>query len=119
MSKLDASSTYCWVSYECYLPHDILSRAIFPLLSSLSNLQVYYDTVIKKVETKQNAITSMTFIHRMPLNNTTGYEQTLSNVLSDWYSMTDSPLYAKQIYHVNAKVFIEGTEWGEVLALSG
>lgn len=37
--------------------------------------------------------------------------------VDDWYSITPSEHYNKQVIEITAKVFIEATEFGDVLAL--
>ena len=55
-----------------------------------------------------------------------GYDRLPSEDLADWYSPADSDRFTKQTLRFVANpragkttVFIDATEWGEVLALSG
>jgi hypothetical protein len=43
----------------------------------------------------------------------------LSKDLADWYSEKDSARFAKEVSVVHGKIFVEATEWGELMVLSG
>lgn len=119
----------CWVSRFCYCP-DSFVRQLKPLEEKVADkLTVYLNTVVKKVETTSDGkhIVSITAIERKPkpgvLHN--GYDRLPSQDLADWYSPEDSPRFTKRVLRfgddADAKrspVFIDATEWGEVLVLA-
>jgi hypothetical protein len=119
----------CWVSRFCYCP-DSFVRQLKPLEEQVADkLTVYRDTVVKSVETTGDGkrIASITAIQRKPkpgvLHN--GYDRLPSQDLADWYSPQDSDRFSKQMLRFGADVgakrppvFIEATEWGEILALA-
>ncbi|BBO33875.1 FAD-dependent oxidoreductase [Lacipirellula parvula] len=119
----------CWVSRFCYCP-DSFVRQLEPLQAKVGDkLTVYLDTVVKNVETSPDGkrIISITAIERKPragvLHN--GYDRLPSQDLADWYSPHDSARFTKRVLKFAAApgakrspVFIEATEWGEVLALA-
>ena len=120
-----------WVSQYCFLPRDFLSQHLLPLEKSLgANLVVYRDTVVKslRVERATGQVLALTAIHRTPRPGVAagGYDHPLSEDLDDWYSVTSSPRFAKAVLTFEgtkadgrSTIFIDATEWGELLALSG
>ena len=128
----------CWVSRFCFCPDAFVERQLRPLEESVAdNLVVFLDTVVKDVELNEadDAIRSITCIARTPRPGVPdgGYDRLPSADLADWYSPEDSPRFTKQVIRFEARsraendeqgstgqtIFIEATEWGEVLALSG
>ena len=119
----------CWVSRFCYCP-DSFVRQLKPLEQELADkLTVYLDTVVKKVETTADGkqIVSITAIERKPkpgvLHN--GYDRLPSQDLADWYSPEDSARFTKRVLRFSgaadvkrSPVFIDATEWGEILVLA-
>ena len=58
-------------------------------------------------------------IQRTPRQTSTERCRFLSEELPDWYSQEDSAWFTKtQLSFTNISFVIEGTSWGEVLALS-
>ncbi|WP_425398653.1 FAD-dependent oxidoreductase [Aeoliella sp.] len=118
-----------WVSRYCFEPKRILDLAFLPRERNLRDrLTVYRDTVVKSVEVDLSSrrIVSVTAIQRTakPTIEAGGYDRPLSQDLPDWYSATPSDRYDKRVltFGSNTKgstVFIDATEWGELLALSG
>ena len=123
----------CWVSRFCFCPDRFVAEQLVPLERSVSdNLIVFLDTVIKEVELSPGgaAVNSLTCITRTPRPGVPdrGYDRLPSEDLADWYSPTDSNRFTKRVIRFAARpaatggpqtIFIEATEWGEVLALSG
>jgi hypothetical protein len=119
----------CWVSRFCYCP-DSFVRQLAPLEKQVGDkLTVYLDTVVKNVEMSAdgNRIVSITAIERKPKPGVrhNGYDRLPSQDLADWYSPQDSDRFSKRVLHFGSAagaqrspVFIEATEWGEVLALA-
>ncbi len=48
-----------------------------------------------------------------------GYDILPSQDIPDWYDEADSDRFTKRIIRFQGKVFVDATEWGELLALSG
>lgn len=123
----------CWVSRFCFRPDRFVADQLVPLERSVSdNLVVFLDTVVKEVELNEagDAVQSLTCIARTPRPGVSdrGYDRLPSADLADWYSPRDSERFTKKLLRFAAKptlaagrrtVFIEATEWGELLALSG
>ncbi len=120
-----------WVSQYCFLPRDFLDGHLLPLAQQQGDkLTIYRDTVVKSVsvDPATGRIDSLTAIQRTPRPGLAahGYDRPLSEDLADWYSPTPSDRFAKSVLTFEATrvpgratVFIDATEWGEVLALSG
>ncbi len=120
-----------WVSNYCFEPKDFLEKHLLPLERSLTakgTLTVFRDTVIKQVETDagRERVTAITAIQRTPKPGVAwgGYDRFLSEDLEDWYRPEPSPRFDKQVLRFGSKegrnvVFIDATEWGELLVLAG
>ena len=120
-----------WVSRFCFLPRDFLARHLIPLAEAQGpNLVIYRDTVVKAVDVDPATghVRSLTAIRRTPRLGVEhgGYDRPLSADLLDWYDPAPSPRFAKAVLRFAATeipgrstVFLDATEWGEVLALSG
>ena len=123
----------CWVSRFCFRPDRFVADQLVPLERTVSdNLVVFLDTVVKEVELNPagTAVQSLTCIARTPRPGVPdrGYDSLPSADLAEWYSPRDSERFTKKLLRFTAKpttaagrrtVFIEATEWGELLALSG
>ena len=107
----------CWVSPYCSVPSLFHSKAILP---EVNNTRIFYNTVIKRVkkDTTGRRITQIDAIQRTPKE--AGERcRFLSEELPDWYSKDDSDYFTKsELSFTNIQFVIEGTSWGEVLALS-
>lgn len=116
----------CWVSNFCFPPQNLLAVGLNPLLESVSpKLKVFYNTVIKSVKTSDNKITSIVAIQRTlkPKTKCEGYARFLSQDLLDWYSPNNSTRFDKTLIEFSSPanrttIFVDATEWGELLALS-
>ncbi len=118
-----------WVSRYCFEPRQLLDSALLPQERRLSDrLTIYRNTVVKSVavDRKSRQIVSVTAIQRVPKAGTEmdGYDRRLSEDLRDWYSMAPSQRFEKKVLKFAQQpssntIFIDATEWGEVLALSG
>ncbi len=109
----------CWVSRFCFLPKPFLDAHLTPLQNQFDNLTVFKNTVVKSVRYSENRIQTIVAIRRTPKQP--AYVSLPSVALPDWYSETPSARFDKQVINFSAKpnsVFIDATEWGEVLALS-
>ncbi len=112
-----------WVSNYCFLPKDFLDTQLIPLERKAGpRLVVFRETVLKGVETdpETRRIRSITAIRRKPKKGLTygGYDRLLSQDLEDWYDPRTSDRFDKETLRFEAAVFIEATEWGELLALA-
>ena len=110
-----------WVSRFCFEPKTILQEYLEPWQRRLSDkLTVIHNSVIKRVETGPRRLASLTAIRRFPKElSFNGYDRLPSEDLADWYCETPSNRFDKQVVRITGKVFVEATEWGELLALSG
>ena len=133
----------CWVSRYCFCPNRFLQKQLLPLQAQCGgNLTVFLNAVIKRVEVDDSLgggaprLQSLTAIVRTPRPDlaASGYDRLPSQDLADWYSPHDSPRFTKRVVLFGEEredaarnelkpsrspVFIDATEWGEVLALSG
>lgn len=118
-----------WVSRFCFEPKHLLEKEIEPLLAARrERLTVFLNAVVKRVDADDGAITSFTVIQRTPRTGVqwNGYDRLPSEDLADWYDPRPSVRFDKRVFRiddlrkdVNSMVFIDATEWGEVLALAG
>ena len=124
INNLNNGSVNCWVTnIGCFEPINMLTTNIFPALKKEPNLHVYYSTVVKSVRTAGKVITAINAISREPLRGD-GYEDFLSKSLPDWYSEKDSAFFKKTLKTFkgvgsNVPVFIDATEFGDVMVLAG
>lgn len=119
----------CWVSRFCFCPDAFVVNQLEPLERAASvRLTVFRETVVKRVTLAADGtrIESLDCIGRQPRSNLAarGYDRLPSEDLSDWYDPNDSDRFTKQVIRFASRsprptVFIDATEWGEVLALSG
>lgn len=118
----------CWVSRFCFCPDAFVEQHLRPLEAAAGErLTVFRDTVVKRVELSpdRRRVVALDCIARTPRPGVPdrGYDRLPSQDLADWYAPADSPRFTKQSIRFAAAdrgtVFIDATEWGEVLALSG
>ncbi len=113
-----------WVSRYCFEPRIILNQHLVPWEKRLSDqMTVYRNTVVKRVvcDRKRGAIKAIDGVQRTARNGVAhdGYDRLPSQDIPDWYDEHDSARFTKRPIRFEGKVFIEATEWGELLALSG
>ena len=119
----------CWVSRYCFRPRKYLEQQLKPMQLEVGNrLSVFLETVVKDLEVDNDSgrIISLTAIRRFPADKleARGYDRLPSEDLPDWYSPKSSPRFTKEVLKFGSSagrtpVFIDATEWGELLALSG
>ena len=125
----------CWVSVRCYLPKQVLPLIEQTLTDYQANLQVFYNTVVKKVnKNNEGFITSIDAVNRVLPSLGEEYDREghvhnrrLSTVVREWYKTTNDPkdIYTKTVVNFSRNngadfpMVLDTTEWGEVLALSG
>jgi len=111
-----------WVSRYCYQPKILLENHLEPEVMRLSDrLVILRETVVKKLETQGRRIVALEAIRRIPKHPNRSYSTLPSDEIPDWYSREHSELYDKEIIRISGDesvVFIDATEWGEILALS-
>ena len=110
-----------WVSRFCFEPRPFMERFLIPRERELAGrLTVYRETVVKQVETAGERIDAIIAVARTPIPGVAaaGYDRFPSEDLADWYSPTDSERFAKTVHRFTGAVFIDATEWGEVMALA-
>ena len=119
----------CWVSRFCFCPDQFVVNQLQTLQDRVGDrLVVLLDTVVKDVEVDETGrrIVALTTITRTPRPDVAaqGYDVLPSQDLADWYSAADSARFTKQVRRIEASptdgttIFIDATEWGEVLALT-
>ena len=107
----------CWVSPWCSIPTQFHSKAELP---QVNNTRIFYNTVIKRVskDATGRRITQIDAIQRTP-REAAPRCRFLSEEIPDWYSKDDSAWFTKtELSFTNFQFVVEGTSWGEVLALS-
>ncbi len=119
----------CWVSRYCFRPVEYLESSLHPMRDQVAdNLTIFYETVVKSLECDDNgeAIISLTAIERAAADSLPhrGYDKLPSQDLADWYGEEDSKRFSKTVHQFinksgSSTVFVDATEWGELLALSG
>jgi hypothetical protein len=119
----------CWVSRFCFCPDAFVVNQLDPLERAVAGrLTVFRETVVKRVTLNADGtrIESFDCIGRRPRGGLQagGYDRLPSQDLEDWYQPTDSDRFTKQSIRFVSRldrptVFVDATEWGEVLALSG
>jgi hypothetical protein len=118
----------CWVSRFCFCPDAFVVNQLVPLERAAGRLTVFRETVVKRISltadgTRIDSLDCIGRQHRSSLP-TRGYDRLPSEDLNDWYDPNDSNRFTKQLIRFVSRsdrptVFIDATEWGELLALSG
>ncbi len=118
-----------WVSRFCFEPKQLLDEALLPREERLAGrLVVFRNTVIKsaRVDRQSGRVTGVTAIQRTARPGVAdgGYDRLPSRDLADWYSPTPSSRFDKRVLvfveQTDRKtIFIDATEWGELLVLTG
>jgi hypothetical protein len=114
----------CWVSEMCYEPVQLLERWVRPALAALPNLRVLNRTVVTGVEpcldaagASNRTICALTMVQRTAKTSggAAGWSRLLSESLEDWYDPVPSPDFEKASLRLEGSVFIDATEFGDVL----
>ena len=117
-----AAHAGCWVSYDCFLPSTLVEGWIMPTLAALPNLRLFLRSVVistTRDRSSDGLLTSVTVVSRMPTNPSSEWDNPLSETLEDWYSPENSTAFTKQVFELHAEVFIDATEFADVLVTSG
>ncbi len=112
-----------WVSRYCFEPRKLLADSLEPRTKELSDrLTIYRNTVVKRVDMSADGqrIVALEAITRTPRGElpAAGYDVLPSQDLPRWYSAQDDERFTKQTIKFTAPVFIDATEWGELLVLA-
>ncbi|KAK7109272.1 uncharacterized protein [Littorina saxatilis] len=111
----------CWVSTKCYLPRHLVEGWIARTVRGLNNLQVFYNSVIKRVQRQGRVISAVEAVQRVPSSGFDQWGQRFSEAYLDWYSESDSQWFTKTLLRLEGRydvVVIDATETGDVLVLS-
>ncbi|EDQ86953.1 uncharacterized protein MONBRDRAFT_27772 [Monosiga brevicollis MX1] len=119
--SLDGNPGGCTVSTKCYLPNNLVSDWIMPRLARSKNLKVFLRTAVKNVtrDATSGKILGITAIQRTPTDPTTEWDRLFSQDIEDWYTVQDSVNFQKTVINFAGTVFIEATEFGDVLVAGG
>lgn len=115
----------CSVSAYCYQPLTLMNGYISPLLKNLSKYITVYDrtviidTINKTDNDGDKYIESVIAIQRKPMDQSKEWSYLFSQQLEDWYSPNNSTLFTKTQFKFNGKIFIEASEFGDILMTSG
>lgn len=112
-----------WVSRFCYQPKSLLENHLEPEVKRHSSrLVILRETVVKELEIDGQRLLALTAIRRTANHPERSYSALPSTEIPDWYSRVPSERFNKEIIRISggkSVVFIDATEWGELLALSG
>lgn len=118
----------CWVSKNCYEPKNLLTGGLGALVgryTQAGTLVVLKQAVPKRVVMRDGKIERLVVVQRQAKQGVTwgGYDRRPSEDVPDWYDARPSARYDKQLIELSSgydrpAVFIDATEWGELLALS-
>jgi hypothetical protein len=119
-----ANGNLCWVSaWPCFDPSWAVDYFVLPQLRRRPNIKVLLRSVV--IDTRRDQASGN--VRSLQVVSRTFKEQPgesewgapLSSDLEDWYSPLSSKRFDKELLSVSAGVFIEGSEFGDVLATSG
>ncbi len=119
----------CWVSKNCYEPKSLLTGSLGALVgryTQAGTLLVLKQAVPKRVTMRDGRIERLVVVQRLAKPGVAwgGYDRLPSEDVPDWYDARSSERYDKQLVELASgydrpAIFIDATEWGELLALSG
>jgi hypothetical protein len=118
---------FCWVSMRCYEPEQMVGfiNGSLDMLVASGNLKVFTRSVPKRILLEGRRIKSLEIIQRTPKSvNEYSWNHRLSAILEDWYSPVETEQYSKMRIVLaplgtSFPYVIDGSEWGELLVLSG
>ena len=126
-----ATSGRCSVSSNCYPPSVMVAHGIRALLAKpeiARNLEVYTLAVpvnATRSVLRPGAVDALSFVQRRPAGAAAcgGWDRPLSQDIGGHYSPTPSARWSKRVLEFRgapgapAPVFVDATEWGELLAI--
>ena len=119
----DVQPPGCWVSSVCYSPERMATGFVPARLAALPNLVLFARTVVRAAvrSSDGSALKSLELVQRTPrkLGGVGEWGRLLSATLPDWFSPQDSALFTKRVFNVSASVFVDATEFGDVLMTAG
>jgi hypothetical protein len=81
---------------------------------------VFRNTVPVEAETLGGAVAMVAAVQRAPAPGSDALPcRFLSQELADWYNANASQYFTKQPLEFSARIFVDASEWGELLALAG
>lgn len=119
-----------WVSRFCFDPQKLIDGLLTPREQALrGRLTVFRNAAVKRCtfDAEAGRIRSLWAVQRTPRSApeadapseaAAGYDRFPSQDLPDWYAEEDSPRFTKRLLCFEGDVFIDATEWGELLVLS-
>lgn len=117
----DINPGNCFVSSKCLRP-DAFTTMLKRELARHPNLQVWYNAVVVQARRGAGgALAALSAVQRSPTQaHPSGYDRPFSEAVRDWYDPTDSAHFTKRrVTFRNASVYIEASEFGDVLGASG
>jgi hypothetical protein len=119
----------CTVSFFCFEPKALLVGPIASLTAPYladGRLQIFKQTVVKQFVVEGEYATKLVAVQRQARAGVEwgGYDLLPSQDVPEWYRVDSSPRYTKTVLEFPSNrsqpaVFIDATDWGELLALSG
>lgn len=112
---------HCWVSYDCCQPSSAAAafRELAAPYVKSGMLRIDYETVPKAVEKNGKALGAVVGLsRRWTGRGDRPYAVPLSREWNDWYERSPSYRYEKHVRRYRARVFVDATETGELLALA-
>lgn len=119
----------CTVSFQCFEPKKLLVGPVANLTAPYLNngrLHVFKQTVVKRFAVEGEYATKLVAVQRQarPGVEWGGYDKLPSEDVPDWYDPAPSARYEKTVLEfpsdpARPAIFIDATDWGELLALSG
>jgi hypothetical protein len=120
----------CWVSVQCFKPQSFTYDFAIPAIAKENNLKVFYNTVVKSVETKSSGVRQKTLIQsvigiqRTFKGRGNGYDVRLSKDMPEWYTFSETQRFKKETIKFTGPrgttpIVIDATELAELLPLSG
>ena len=126
LEKNEPRDPACWVSIRCFDPSALVKGWIRERVQRLKNLLVMYRTMVSMTTTssssQQTNVKSLRTLHliqRMAKEDVDEWDTLLSDSLQDWYSPIESSRFYKRWLNISAAVFVDATEWGDVLMTAG
>lgn len=109
----------CWVSTTCYEPQRMVNGWVIPRIRASSNLHLLERTVVKAANHKiTGGLASLQMVQRRARAGVQEWVL-LSETIDDWYSPVPSSRFEKRWANLTASVFIDATEFGDVLLTAG
>lgn len=114
----------CWVSTRCYRAGHCAQQWVAQQLQQRRNLRVFLRTVVTASgrDSSTGAIAWVSAVQRAWKGGgalPSEWTPLLSQTLPDWYSPSESGMFRKTLLNFTGSVFLDATEFGDVLVTSG